>query len=39
MGKITKEYALLYHSMGKPGKIEAVPTKPYTTQTEITLAY
>lgn len=39
MGKITKEAALLYHSMGKPGKIEVVPTKPYTTQTDLSLAY
>ena len=28
MAKITKEAALLYHSQGKPGKIEVVPTKP-----------
>ena len=27
MAKITKEAALLYHSQGKPGKIEVVPTK------------
>ena len=39
MVKITKEAALLYHSMGKPGKIEVVPTKPYTTQTDLSLAY
>lgn len=31
MVKITKEAALLYHSQGKPGKIEVVPTKPYST--------
>ena len=30
MAKITKEAALLYHSQGKPGKIEVVPTKPYS---------
>ena len=35
MAKITKEAALLYHSQGKPGKIEVVPTKPYSTQTEV----
>ena len=34
MVKITKEAALLYHSQGKPGKIEVVPTKPYSTQTD-----
>lgn len=39
MAKITKEMALLYHSQGKPGKIEVVPTKPYSTQTDLSLAY
>ena len=39
MPKITKEAALLYHSQGKPGKIEVVPTKPYSTQTDLSLAY
>ena len=39
MVKITKEAALLYHSQGKPGKIEVVPTKPYSTQTDLSLAY
>ena len=28
-----------YHEMGKPGKIEIVPTKPYRTQTDLSLAY
>ena len=39
MAKITKEAALLYHSMGKPGKIEVIPTKPHSTQTDLSLAY
>ena len=39
MVKITKEAALLYHSQGKPGKIEVIPTKPYQTQTDLSLAY
>jgi len=39
MAKISKEAALLYHSQGKPGKIEVVPTKPYRTQTDLSLAY
>ncbi|SHF99760.1 NADP-dependent malic enzyme [Dysgonomonas macrotermitis] len=39
MRKVTKEEALLYHSKGKPGKIEVVPTKPYSTQTDLALAY
>ncbi len=39
MVKITKEAALRYHSMGKPGKIEVTPTKPYRTQRDLSLAY
>lgn len=39
MRKVTKEEALIYHSKGKPGKIEVVPTKPYSTQTDLALAY
>ena len=39
MAKITREAAPLYHSQGKPGKIEVVPTKPYQTQTDLSLAY
>jgi malate dehydrogenase (oxaloacetate-decarboxylating)(NADP+) len=36
---IRKEDALEYHSKGKPGKIEISPTKPCTTQRELSLAY
>lgn len=39
MAKITKEDALRYHEAGRPGKIEVVPTKPYRTQTDLSLAY
>lgn len=39
MVKITKEAALSYHEDGRPGKIEVVPTKPYRTQTDLSLAY
>lgn len=39
MVKITKEAALEYHLNGKPGKIEVKPTKPYSTQTDLSLAY
>ncbi|MDE6150543.1 MAG: NADP-dependent malic enzyme [Prevotella sp.] len=39
MVKITKEAALEYHEAGRPGKIEVVPTKPYRTQTDLSLAY
>ena len=31
--------ALLYHASGRPGKIEVVPTKPYSTQYDLSLAY
>ena len=33
------EDALAYHANGKPGKIEVVPTKPHSTQTDLGLAY
>jgi len=36
---ITKEEALKYHSEGRKGKIEVVPTKPCNTQKELSLAY
>ncbi len=39
MTKARKEAALLYHSEGRPGKIEVVPTKPYNTQADLSLAY
>lgn len=39
MVKITKEAALAYHANGRPGKIEVKPTKPYRTQTDLSLAY
>ena len=39
MAKITKEEALRYHAEGKPGKIEVIPTKPHSTQTDLSLAY
>ncbi|MDE5869598.1 MAG: NADP-dependent malic enzyme, partial [Muribaculaceae bacterium] len=34
-----EEDALLYHEDGRPGKIEVVPTKPYATQKDLSLAY
>jgi malate dehydrogenase (oxaloacetate-decarboxylating)(NADP+) len=34
-----EEEALLYHSQGKPGKIEVIPTKPHSTQHDLSLAY
>ena len=39
MVKITKEAALEYHQQSRPGKIEVIPTKPYSTQTDLSLAY
>ena len=31
--------ALVYHESGRPGKIEVIPTKPYSTQYDLSLAY
>lgn len=39
MSKTRKQDALDYHSTGKPGKIEVVPTKPYASQRDLSLAY
>ena len=39
MTNFRKQDALDYHSQGKPGKIEVIPTKPYSTQRDLTLAY
>lgn len=39
MAKVTKEDALLYHSRGRHGKVEVIPTKPYATQFDLSLAY
>lgn len=37
--KIRKQDALNYHTQGKPGKIEVVPTKPLSSQLDLALAY
>ncbi|WP_164109047.1 MULTISPECIES: NADP-dependent malic enzyme [Sphingobacterium] len=34
-----KKEALDYHAMGRPGKIAVVPTKPYNSQRDLSLAY
>ncbi len=39
MRKVTKEDALLYHSRGRRGKVEVIPTKPYSCQFDLSLAY
>ncbi len=36
--KIRKD-ALSYHMLGRPGKLEVIPTKPYSTQRDLSLAY
>jgi len=35
----TREESLSYHSVGRPGKIEVVATKPCRTQADLSLAY
>jgi malate dehydrogenase (oxaloacetate-decarboxylating)(NADP+) len=35
----TRDEALDYHSTGRPGKIEVIPTKPTATQRDLALAY
>ena len=37
--KLLKKDALDYHSSGRKGKIEVIPTKPYTSQRDLSLAY
>jgi len=37
--KVTDADALALHSMGRPGKLEIVPTKPMATQRDLSLAY
>jgi malate dehydrogenase (oxaloacetate-decarboxylating)(NADP+) len=40
MNKINrKQDALNYHSQGRPGKIQVVPTKPTNSQRDLTMAY
>lgn len=39
MAKFTKEDALRYHEGSRPGKIEVIPTKPHSTQLDLSLAY
>lgn len=37
--KARKKDALDYHSQGRKGKIEVIPSKPYSTQRDLSLAY
>jgi len=39
MRKVRRKDALEYHAQGRPGKIEVVPTKPLTSQRDLSLAY
>ena len=39
MLKISRQEALDYHSEGRPGKIEVIPTKPNNSQYDLSLAY
>ena len=39
MDKLFRKDAFNYHALGRPGKIEVVPTKPYQTQRDLSLAY
>ena len=37
--RFTDQEALQFHAQGKPGKLEIMPTKPLTTQRDLSLAY
>jgi len=39
MATISTEDALEYHAQGRPGKIEVIPTKPHSSQRDLSLAY
>jgi malate dehydrogenase (oxaloacetate-decarboxylating)(NADP+) len=39
MASFTKQEALDYHRLGRPGKIQVTPTKPLTSQLHLSLAY
>ena len=39
MDNLFRKDAFKYHSEGRPGKIEVIPTKPYSTQRDLSLAY
>ena len=37
--RVTDQEALLFHSQGRPGKLEIIATKPMATQRDLSLAY
>src|SRR5210317_496811 len=39
MDKLFRKDAFIYHALGRPGKLEVIPTKPYSTQRDLSLAY
>ena len=39
MDTLFRKDALSYHALGRPGKLEVVPTKPHSTQRDLSLAY
>ncbi len=39
MDNLFRKDSFNYHAKGRPGKIEVVPTKPYSTQRDLSLAY
>ncbi len=39
MDKLFRKDAFNYHALGRPGKLEVIPTKPYSTQRDLSLAY
>ena len=39
MNTLLRKNALSYHAGGRPGKIEVIPTKPHSTQRDLSLAY
>ncbi len=39
MDNLFRKDAFNYHAQGRPGKLEVIPTKPYSTQRDLSLAY
>lgn len=39
MDALFRKDALTYHAEGRPGKLEVIPTKPYSTKRDLSLAY
>jgi len=39
MDTLFRKDAFNYHALGRPGKLEVIPTKPYSTQRDLSLAY